>query len=622
MWARRPTASHPALLRRTTSTPGPSSPTPSPADQPGLRHPPDGLARARRDREVPLPRPSDSRQVTDGIRLLEELQAFAPEDETPSGGAPTSGTRSRHTAGPSRRSDRPPPRADGHRGAARRAARGARHRRRPVDPGSAGATPGQAELADAAHKRFADETSDFLSLAQPLGLPQGAAASPQLQRLPPDVQGGVPPLPAGARVAGPPPRSSRPPSRPASTSAGQRAPVTGVDTDAIHQSLLAGLLSHVGVRDEQRPQYLGARGARFGISPGSALFRKQPQFVMAESSSRRHGSGPGSTPESTRRGPSSSVSHLVKRQYSEPRWSEVGGRPSPPSGDALRRAAHRRPRRGPRPDRPRAAVTCSSGTRSSRATGPPSTRSSARTPASSSHRRTRAEPGGATSSSTTPCWSPSTTSDPRARSCRSTLRPWWKKARRQTPTCSASPRTSSSGQRRGTRHGGVPDDVAPGGPRPRCHVPVRPRLRLRRRHRPHPRRPAQPGDRRRLRLAGPRLARGARHGAHPLAAQGAPPPPRAAPDHARAVLPELDPATGPWPALLARGAAPPGRRGGRAGRRRLEPRPEPPAGDVQRRLAHRRAGRHGQGPRGRPRSRHAAAAPAGPRRAPASNAPA
>ena len=50
----------------------------------------------------------------------------------------------------------------------------------------------------------------------------------------------------------------------------------------MHQSLLAGLLSHVGVRDEQQREYAGARGTRFGISPGSALFRKQPQFVMAE----------------------------------------------------------------------------------------------------------------------------------------------------------------------------------------------------------------------------------------------------------------------------------------------------------------------------------------------------
>ncbi|MEO6997603.1 MAG: DUF3418 domain-containing protein, partial [Terracoccus sp.] len=94
-----------------------------------------------------------------------------------------------------------------------------------------------------------------------------------------------------------------------------------VDADAVHQSLLAGLLSHVGVRDEQKREYAGARGARFGINPGSALFRKQPQFVMAEE-----------LVETTRLWARMNAridptwaetlgAHLVKRQYSEPRWS-------------------------------------------------------------------------------------------------------------------------------------------------------------------------------------------------------------------------------------------------------------------------------------------------------------
>ena len=45
--------------------------------------------------------------------------------------------------------------------------------------------------------------------------------------------------------------------------------------------LLAGLLSHVGLRDERTRDYQGARGARFSIQPGPALFRKQPDYVMA-----------------------------------------------------------------------------------------------------------------------------------------------------------------------------------------------------------------------------------------------------------------------------------------------------------------------------------------------------
>ncbi|HNN47545.1 MAG TPA: ATP-dependent RNA helicase HrpA, partial [Marmoricola sp.] len=53
------------------------------------------------------------------------------------------------------------------------------------------------------------------------------------------------------------------------------------DDDRIHRALLSGLLSHVGLRDPDRKDYQGARGARFSIFPGSALARQPPAFVMA-----------------------------------------------------------------------------------------------------------------------------------------------------------------------------------------------------------------------------------------------------------------------------------------------------------------------------------------------------
>ena len=46
------------------------------------------------------------------------------------------------------------------------------------------------------------------------------------------------------------------------------------DADAIHRSLLVGLLSNVGNWDERRREYAGARGTRFTIWPGSGLRRK------------------------------------------------------------------------------------------------------------------------------------------------------------------------------------------------------------------------------------------------------------------------------------------------------------------------------------------------------------
>ncbi|TCO56856.1 ATP-dependent RNA helicase HrpA [Actinocrispum wychmicini] len=98
-----------------------------------------------------------------------------------------------------------------------------------------------------------------------------------------------------------------------------------IDAVRIHQSLLAGLLSHIGLRDPQKQDYAGARGARFSIFPGSALFKKPPQWVMAAElveTSRLWGR------MAARIEPDwvePLASHLVKRIYSEPHWERKQG---------------------------------------------------------------------------------------------------------------------------------------------------------------------------------------------------------------------------------------------------------------------------------------------------------
>ncbi len=94
------------------------------------------------------------------------------------------------------------------------------------------------------------------------------------------------------------------------------------DADAIHQSLLSGLLSHIGLRDPDRRDYLGARNARFAIFPGSGLFKKQPQLLMSAElveTSRLWGRVNAAIKAewAERLG-----AHLVKRTYSEPHWSK------------------------------------------------------------------------------------------------------------------------------------------------------------------------------------------------------------------------------------------------------------------------------------------------------------
>ncbi|WP_420749603.1 ATP-dependent RNA helicase HrpA [Rhodococcus sp. O3] len=94
-----------------------------------------------------------------------------------------------------------------------------------------------------------------------------------------------------------------------------------VSEDSIHQSLLAGLLSHVGLREGDKRDYLGARGSRFAIFPGSSLFKKPPRWVMAaelvETSRLWARMAARIEPEWVEK----LAPHLVKRTYSEPHWS-------------------------------------------------------------------------------------------------------------------------------------------------------------------------------------------------------------------------------------------------------------------------------------------------------------
>ncbi|HET6167249.1 MAG TPA: ATP-dependent RNA helicase HrpA, partial [Marmoricola sp.] len=104
---------------------------------------------------------------------------------------------------------------------------------------------------------------------------------------------------------------------------GMTVPAKGseVDEDAVHQALLTGLLSHIGLRDAERRDYLGARGARFSIFPGSGLFRSQPDFVMAaelvETSKLWGRQVAAIDPVWAEK----AGAHLVKRSWSEPHWS-------------------------------------------------------------------------------------------------------------------------------------------------------------------------------------------------------------------------------------------------------------------------------------------------------------
>ena len=100
-----------------------------------------------------------------------------------------------------------------------------------------------------------------------------------------------------------------------------RPGTTGAAPDLVHQALLEGLLSHIGLKDTDGREYAGARNSRFMVFPGSGLAKKPPRWIMA-----------GELVETTRLWARTSAKiqpewiekaaeHISKRSYSEPHWS-------------------------------------------------------------------------------------------------------------------------------------------------------------------------------------------------------------------------------------------------------------------------------------------------------------
>ena len=265
----------------------------------------------------------DSRQVRSGLQLLTEIGAIEP--------AGAASTRSDDDLGRGRRG----PRLTGI---------GRRLARLPIDPrlgrmlleaGELGCVgevmvivaalsiqdvrerpADKQEASDALHRRFADPTSDFLTylnlwrylrtqsrelsgsafrrmcraeflhylrvrewqdvhaqlrqLARPLGLDAAPVELPTSR----SIRAATDALEPGSHAA-------------QIANGGVAAAVVALghsadtpDADAIHRSLLVGLLSNVGNWDERRREYAGARGTRFTIWPGSGLRRKTYDWVM------------------------------------------------------------------------------------------------------------------------------------------------------------------------------------------------------------------------------------------------------------------------------------------------------------------------------------------------------
>ncbi len=277
-----------------------------------------GVARGPKDVEnFPFVEPPDSRAINDGVSLLRELGALRP---------PTSGGL---TAVGQQLAQLPvDPRLGrmiveaGRRGCVREVMILAAAltiqdpRERPTD---------KQQLAAEKHARFRDENSDFtgfLNLWNYVQEKQQELSSSAFRRLcraefinylrVREWQDLFAQLRQLARPLG------------ISLDSGRLADPVGLH-EGIHISLLSGLLSHIGILDERKREYAGARGSRFAIFPGSALFKKSPTFVMAAELVETSRLWARVAAKFDPLWAEQVAPDLVKRNYSEPHWSKKTG---------------------------------------------------------------------------------------------------------------------------------------------------------------------------------------------------------------------------------------------------------------------------------------------------------
>jgi ATP-dependent helicase HrpA len=102
--------------------------------------------------------------------------------------------------------------------------------------------------------------------------------------------------------------------------------VTESHPDHVHQAVLAGLLSHIGMRDRETREFIGARQSRFVIAPGSALTRRPPPWVMAAELVETNQLYARRVAKIDPRWAERVGAHLVKRSHDNIRWDPKGGR--------------------------------------------------------------------------------------------------------------------------------------------------------------------------------------------------------------------------------------------------------------------------------------------------------
>ena len=135
----------------------------------------------------------------------------------------------------------------------------------------------KAEAADRAHEKFKDEQSDFMSLLKIWDWFEEAIKHRQSQRK--LAQALSENFLSHRRM-----REWREVHKQLAALVGEmnmRVNEKAATYEQLHRALVAGLLGNLGMKGEEAGEYLGARGIKFFIFPGSVLKKKSPRWVLA-----------------------------------------------------------------------------------------------------------------------------------------------------------------------------------------------------------------------------------------------------------------------------------------------------------------------------------------------------
>lgn len=178
------------------------------------------------------------------------------------------------------------------------------------------------DAADAAHKRFADERSDFLSYTRMWQWYETAFAKKASNRLFTDELHRMFLSPRRMREW----RDVWRQLCELTSDIGWRVNTAPATYEELHRSLLTGLLGNLGLRqldaDFRAPPYLGARGIHFWIWPGSSLAKKAGQWVMAAELVETSRLFARCVAQIEPEWVEAAAAHLLKKSWSDPHWEK------------------------------------------------------------------------------------------------------------------------------------------------------------------------------------------------------------------------------------------------------------------------------------------------------------